>query len=662
MSKYTVDSSTMTGIANAIRSKTGKTGAMSPSQMITEIDDIKLGLNVDLNVHITEDGHWIRPNNYPNLDTLYSTIGDNESCVYLTYDLTKTPNYGWIGVYCAGATFYASRGHISNNAFVADYTTSAMSSGTFFRQTLDSANGDVQLWKIYSSGNLTRIAFCTNTATNASNYPNNLQPCVERCGKMPYVTSVASSISTTASYVSTGTRWLQKDHIMVGKNSNVTTMTSMYAHCYDLVETSCGEWNTSGWKVTTIASAFLYCAHLQVLDLSGWDTSQWKVTSMESAWSGCISLRVLDISTWDTSNWTTLTAFASAWYRCYSLKELDLSEWTVDDWRPTTLQSVWNGCHSLKKLDVSTWDTSDWVITTLNSTWAYCESLEELPIENWDTSKWTISSLASTWYICSSLKELDLSKWVTTSWAVTSLSSTWNRCENLKSLNVSTWNTTHWAVTTINSAWNACYSLEELNLSGWVTTNWAVTNMGVAWASCYSLKTLSIQNWNTSNWAVTTLSQTFQNCITMENFDFTKWNTSNWPVTTIYYLFSGTTGAKKIDISTWDISNFALTEARYLFSDTFAEEVKFPSGLHGTVTNSKFTANLMYLTYYSGMDIDINQNLSNSARLTHDSLISIINRLPTVSSSKTLTIGQANKLKLTDAEIAVATQKGWTVA
>lgn len=60
----------------------------------------------------------------------------------------------------------------------------------------------------------------------------------------------------------------------------------------------------------------------------------------------------------------------------------------------------------------------------------------------------------------------------------------------------------------------------------------------------------------------------------------------------------------------------------------------------------------------------IGNNISFSActLLTHDSLMSIINHLATVSTTKTLTLGEANLAKLTDSEKAIATEKGWTLA
>ena len=47
--------------------------------------------------------------------------------------------------------------------------------------------------------------------------------------------------------------------------------------------------------------------------------------------------------------------------------------------------------------------------------------------------------------------------------------------------------------------------------------------------------------------------------------------------------------------------------------------------------------------------------------LTVDSLVSIFNALPVASGSRTVTIGSTNKNKLSAAQLAIATNKGWTV-
>ena len=53
---------------------------------------------------------------------------------------------------------------------------------------------------------------------------------------------------------------------------------------------------------------------------------------------------------------------------------------------------------------------------------------------------------------------------------------------------------------------------------------------------------------------------------------------------------------------------------------------------------------------------------SDSIKLTHDSLMVIINGLQTVTETQTLTLGTENLAKLSDAEKQIATNKGWTLA
>ena len=56
-------------------------------------------------------------------------------------------------------------------------------------------------------------------------------------------------------------------------------------------------------------------------------------------------------------------------------------------------------------------------------------------------------------------------------------------------------------------------------------------------------------------------------------------------------------------------------------------------------------------------------NVSDSTKLTHDSLMSIINCLEAKTEGTwTVTLGTENLAKLTDAEKAIATEKGWTLA
>lgn len=55
-------------------------------------------------------------------------------------------------------------------------------------------------------------------------------------------------------------------------------------------------------------------------------------------------------------------------------------------------------------------------------------------------------------------------------------------------------------------------------------------------------------------------------------------------------------------------------------------------------------------------------NVSDCKKLNHDSLMSIVNATATITTAQTLTLGSTNLAKLTDAEKAIATERGWTLA
>lgn len=65
--------------------------------------------------------------------------------------------------------------------------------------------------------------------------------------------------------------------------------------------------------------------------------------------------------------------------------------------------------------------------------------------------------------------------------------------------------------------------------------------------------------------------------------------------------------------------------------------------------------------YYPPKLYESNIILNNATSLSKSSLLRIIDALPETTTTVTLTIGSINMMKLTDAEIAIATEKGWTV-
>ena len=116
MSKYLINDSTLTGIADAVRDMRHEKGQLTPAQIEAKIRASRLGIPINVSLHIDpETGEWVRPQGYPDLDSI--TIPNDFDGVYLTYDLTKTPGYGFIAVYVNSrysGNYYVERGHLLN--------------------------------------------------------------------------------------------------------------------------------------------------------------------------------------------------------------------------------------------------------------------------------------------------------------------------------------------------------------------------------------------------------------------------------------------------------------------------------------------------------------------------------------------------------------------
>ena len=152
-----------------------------------------------------------------------------------------------------------------------------------------------------------------------------------------------------------------------------------------------------------------------------------------------------------------------------------------------------------------------------------------------------------------------------------------------------------------------------------------VKDMGRMFQSCSSLTSLDLSNFNTSN--VTNMDGMFGYCSSLTNLDLSNFNTSK--VTNIGYMF------------------------RVCSSLT---------NIIGCLQN----LGQAYDTTKSADSFNYMLDLSYSSNLTHDSLINIINGLYDIATkgcnTQSLTIGSKNVAKLTAEEIAIATNKGWTVS
>lgn len=607
MAKYAIENETLVNIADAVRELRVEEEQMTPAEMAAKIHLSTIGLPVVIEGGLPSP--WVRPSDWPDLDSI--EMDDDFDGLYLTYDLRKTPGYGWIGLYVEMRAktehFFVEHGHLESGVFVADES-HELTNTQYFRQYLDEADGDVQLWRVYApEGHIIACRFVTDTATNANNQNNMAQPCVERVGQLRHITKLASdSMSTGSNYVTWGTIWLERCACKIGGDGNCTSMASSYHDCWSLRELDLSGWDTSNWVLTRIDGLFSYCYRLETVDLSYFDTSKWKVTGFNSMFNCCYALReIRGMDTWDMSLFA-VTTFSSMFYYCLSLRRVDLT-WDTADWRVTNLSSMFHGCYALIEA-VMPWDTSNWAVTTMSSMFSDCRSLQRADMHTWDTTGWAVTTLASMFSNCWCIQEIDMTNWDTTNWPVTLINAMFNSCFSLKEIKGLDWNTTGWAVTNVSSIFSNCVSLEELVLT-WDTSNWAVTNTDNMFNACRSLESLDVSVLDTTNWAVTTCSSMYASC-----YDLRYLRGCNNP------------------------------------------------GLYGNSTKCSPTM----LNYTSRLiDFDGIPFLAGGSITAHmmttEATDNMLNALPTRSTAATLTIPGSQTRRASDGVIAAAEARGWTI-
>ena len=171
-----------------------------------------------------------------------------------------------------------------------------------------------------------------------------------------------------------------------------------------------------------------------------------------------------------------------------------------------------------------------------------------------------------------------------------------------------------------------------------------VTDMYFMFANCSSLTT--IPKLDTSK--VTNIAQMFNFCsslTTIPQIDTSK-------VSSIFYMFNGCTSLIEIpQLDTSSVTNI----------DSIIYNCSNVTTLGGFINLGK-----AYLTTQSANNSAYTLNLSYSNNLTHDSLMNVINNLYDIATAgvqpQQLVLGSTNLAKLTEDEIALATNKGWTVS
>ena len=307
----------------------------------------------------------------------------------------------------------------------------------------------------------------------------------------------------------------------------------------------------------------------------------------------------------DTSNMTSMDNMFSYCESLASIPQLNTSN-------VTNMNNMFLNCKSL--ITIPQLNTSN--VTYMKSMFARCNGLTTIP--QLDTSKVTdMSYMFQNCPSLTSIPQLNTSN-------VTNMNNMFEDCTSLASIPQLD---TH-SVTKMNSMFGGCTSLDTIPQID--TSN--VTDMDNMFYECSSLTTIPILN--TSN--VTRMTSMFYYCTSLTSIP--QLDTSK--VTNTYSMFTSCTSLTSVS----RLDATSLTTASNMFGYDFSPLNKFTT--FGGLTNLK-----------------VNLDLSPCKSLTKESLLNVFNEAADVTASpKKMTLGSTNLAKLTDADKAIATNKGWTLA
>lgn len=218
-------------------------------------------------------------------------------------------------------------------------------------------------------------------------------------------------------------------------------------------------------------------------------------------------------------------------------------------------------------------------------------------------------------------------------------------CRSITSLDLSDMNTSK--ATMMTTMFSNCIKLTSLDLSNFDTSN--VSAMNQMFDNCTRLTSLNISNFSGNS--VTTVNTMFRNCSNLASLNISGLQNSN--ATSLTQMFNGCT--RLTDLT---LGNFSCDKVNVM-TNAFARCSNM-ANISGTLSNigKGYTSSTVNYAAYK-------VTLNASTKLTHDSMMNIINGLYDLATAgkarQSLVFGSTNLAKLSSDEIAIATTKGWNV-
>ena len=221
---------------------------------------------------------------------------------------------------------------------------------------------------------------------------------------------------------------------------------------------------------------------------------------------------------------------------------------------------------------------------------------------------------------------------------LTSMSNMFYNSSGLKSLDLSTWNVDN--VNNMDSMFSNCSALTSIDLSGWNTSK--VIYMNGIFYSCSALTSLDLSNLDVSN--VITLKQAFYSCKKLNELNLSGWNTSK--VTDMSGMFYSCSALTSIDLSSFSLISCTKISDIFRFDNNLVN-LQLPDLGHNETCDKL--------------------DLSPCSKLTKDSVLYLFNNAfdrtaAGYTTAFTITLNATTKALLSEDELSIAANKGFTVA
>lgn len=159
----------------------------------------------------------------------------------------------------------------------------------------------------------------------------------------------------------------------------------------------------------------------------------------------------------------------------------------------------------------------------------------------------------------------------------------------------------------------------------------------------------------------TSTGSMFSECINLTELDLRGLDTSN--IVYMGNMFYNCTNLTELDLRGWDTSNVTKMEGMFKNCENLVTVHGILNCDKASNTNSFILGCVNLETIYiKNFNTPRNNIFSDCVKLSHESLVYWINNLKQSDTVKTITFGSINLAKLTEEEIAVATEKNWTLS